>query len=574
MNHRPERLRVLLAAGALLLAAQIGAAAAPAQGASDPRAVRVDALFADLNRTPSPGLAVAVVRDGKVILRRGYGLASIEHRAPVTPSTVFDVASLSKQFTGFAVALLVSEGKIRLGDDIRKYIPELPDLGRPITVEHLLRHTSGLRDWHSALSVAGWRPDDPITFGNILTLAYNQRTLNFTPGDEHLYSNTGYNLLAEMVQRVTGRPFRAWSEEHIFRPLGMVNTRVRDDYNEVIPNRAFGYARGPGGTYRRTPNNLTGLGSSSVFSTVDDFARWLINFEESAVGGRAALSLMRTPGTLNDGTVVAYGFGITSGTNRYNGLPFFTSSGAWASFNSYDAYFPEQKFGVVVLANTGAGVVDAQNAVIRITDIYLEKEFNARAPSSAEAAQPPARNAEVTPAALDEYTGLYRLGPDSHVRVERYDTMLLLQMARRGHALLSPRSEKEFWVEGEEGGAAVLFQRDPGGKVTSLTYGGRPAPRVAASEARAPADLAEYAGDYDSEELGTSYRVAVKDGALQMQHRRRGVTTLKWFWRDEFRGLDAYLSSVEFQRDGVGRVNSLIVNGSARSRDIRFAKRR
>src|SRR5215210_548472 len=191
MNHRPRRLRLLLAAGALLLASQPRAAAAPAQDAPDPRAARVDALFADLNRAPSPGLAVAVVRDGKVILRRGYGLASVEHRVAITPSTVFDVASLSKQFTGLAVAVLVSEGKVKLSDDIRKYVPELPDFGRPITVEHLLRHTSGLRDWYATLSVAGWRPDDPITFGDILTLAYNQRALNFAPGDEYLYSNTG-----------------------------------------------------------------------------------------------------------------------------------------------------------------------------------------------------------------------------------------------------------------------------------------------------------------------------------------------------------------------------------------------
>ena len=566
MNRRPRRLRLLLAAVALLLTSQLRASGAG--DVPDARAARVDALFADLNRAPSPGVAIAVVRDGKVILRRGYGLASVEHRVPVTPSTVFDTASLSKQFTGLAVAMLVSEGKVKLGDDVRKYIPELHDFGRPITVEHLLRHTSGLRDWYSTLSVAGWRPSDPITYGDILTLAYHQRSLNFAPGSGHLYTNTGYNLLAELVQRVTRRPFRAWAEEHIFRPLGMADTRVRDDFNEVIPNRAYGYAHGPGGSLRTTPNNLTGVGSSSVFSTADDFARWLINFGEAGVGGRAALSLMQTPGALDDGTPVRYGFGITTG--RYKGLPFFTSSGAWASFNTYDAYFPEQKFGVVVLANSGAA--DAQSAVIKITDIYLEKDFAAAPPPAA--AQEPAPKAGVSAAAFDEYAGLYRLGPDSYARVERYETMLLFLMPRRGHVVMSPTSENEFSVEREDEAAAVVFRRGADGKVASLTYDGRPAPRVAASEIRPPADLSVYAGDYDSEELGASYRVTVADGALQMQHRRRGDTPLKWLWGDEFRALDAHLSSVEFKRDGAGRVNGLVVNGSERSRDIRFTKRR
>src|ERR1043165_9688876 len=261
MTHRSRRLICILAAGALLLAPHLCRGVEPAQDAPDTRASRVDALFADLNRKPSPGLAIAVVRNGKVILRRGYGLANIEHRAPITPSTVFDLASLSKQFTGLAVAMLAVEGKIKLSDDIRKYIPELPDFGRPITIAHLAHHTSGLRDWASALSVAGWRPDDPITFKQILTMAYNQRSLNFEPGAEYLYSNTGYVLLAELVQRVTGRSFREWTDEHIFRPLGMTSTHVREDYNEVIPNRAYGYARAPDGAYRNTPDVIPAFGS-------------------------------------------------------------------------------------------------------------------------------------------------------------------------------------------------------------------------------------------------------------------------------------------------------------------------
>ena len=570
MILRSRRHIVIMMTAAFLWVSNLCGGTAAAQATRDPYARRVDALFADLNRKSSPGLAIAVVRDGKVILRRGYGLASIEHRVPITPSTVFDIASLSKQFTGLAVAMLVSEGRIKLSDDIRKYIPELPDFGRPITIDHLLRHTSGLRDWPGSLSVAGWQLHDVISFKQILTLAYNQRTLNFVPGSEYLYSNTGYNLLAEMIQRVTGRSFRAWTDEHFFRPLRMVNTHVRDDYTEVIANCAFGYAPGLNGTYRSKPNNLTGVGSSSVFSTVDDLARWLINFGDATVGGKATISLMLTPGKLDDGTPVTYGFGITTGSKHYKGLPFFTSSGEWASFNSYDAYFPEQKFGVVVLANADSNVIDAQQAVIKISDIYLENDFTIKPP-----AQPASlgKRSSPTEAMLDEYAGIYRLGPDSYVRIHRYGAVLLAQERHRGHSVMSPKSEREFAVSREEDEATIVFDRDAAGKVMSLTYRDQRAQRVGSSEAHAPTNLADYAGDYDSEELGTSYRVIVKNGALEIQHRRRGTVPLTWLWREEFGSLDTYLASVDFKRDNAGRVTDLIINGSARNRDIRFVKR-
>lgn len=566
MNQSHNRLTCTFVTGAFLIASYLCGGLALAQNARDPRADRVDSLYAGLNRTPSPGLAVVVVRGGKVILRRGYGLASIEHRVPITPGTVFDVASLSKQFTGLAVAMLVSEGKIRLNDDIRKYIPELPSFGRPITIEHLLRHTSGLRDWPGTLSVAGWKFEDVITFGQILTMAYNQRTLNFEPGAEHLYSNTGYNLLAEMVQRVTGQSFRSWTDEHIFRPLGMVNTHFRDDYTEVIANRAFGYARAVDGSYRSTPDNLTALGSSSLFSTADDFARWLINFDEAAVGGRAAISLMQTRGALNDGSPVRYAFGILLGS--YRGLPMFTHSGGWASFDTYNVYFPQQKLGIVVLANSNA--IDAQSVVIQIANIYLEKELDPEPP--APKAPPAARSPDLPPSVLNAYEGLYRLRPGSYVRVKREGATLTALATRSKPAMMLPMSEREFRLE--PGGATVLFQRDAAGKVASMEYDGEPARKVDESSSHPPAQLANYAGEYYSEELDTFYRVAVANGALEIQHPRRGGVPLAWLWREEFGSPAAYLSSVEFQRDGAGHVAGLIINGDPRSRDIRFVKRR
>lgn len=564
MKHVPRGLSVSLAIVALLSAFHL-CGVVLAQDTPDPRAGRVDALFEDINRAPSPGLAVAVVRDGKVILRRGYGLASIEHRAPITPSTVFDTASVAKQFTGLAVAMLVSEGKIKLGDDIRTYIPELPNLGRRITVDHLLHHTSGVRDWPGALLVGGWKFDDAITFNQILTMAYNQRELNFEPGAEHLYSNTGYNLLAEMVRRVTGRPFREWTEDRLFRPLGMNNTHFRDQYTEVIHNRAFGYARGSDANYHQMPDNLIALGSSSLFSTVDDLARWLINFDEADVGGRAAISLARTRGTLNDGKTIDYAFGLIHGKHR--GLPIIYHDGAWAAFGSMLVYFPEQRFGIVILTNGSS--VSAGDAAIKVTEIYLEKELD-----PADSAQPakPAPAVAVPPAVIGNYVGLYRLGPGSYVRIRSEGAALMSEATREKPVTLAAMSEHEFQAGRDK--VKLVFQRNSTGKVEYLEYRGKRAVKVDESNPPSPAQTGEYAGEYESEELGTNYRIASKDGALEIQHQRHGTIPLTRFWRDDFGSHVAFMHSVEFQRDREGRVIGFLINGDPRNRNLRFQKRR
>lgn len=534
----------------------------------DERASRVDAIFAELSRNSSPGVALSVVRDGKVILRRGYGLASIEHRVPITPSTVFDVASVAKQFTGLAVAMLVSQGKIKLSDDIRTCIPELPRLDHTVTIAHLVHHTSGIRDWPGLLLVGGWRFDDAITFNQLLTMAYNQRDLMFVPGSEYSYSNTNYNLLAEMIRRVTGSPFRKWTDEQIFRPLGMTNTHFREHYTEVIANRAYGYARGSDGNYHNIPNNLTGLGSSSLFSTVDDFALWIANLDQARVGGPAAMTLARTRGTLNNGTATDYAFGLMHG--EYRGVPLLSHDGGWAGFSSIVVYFPEHKLGFAVLSN--GGPVDIGDAVNKIADIYLEREL-ASAKDSSEAKPYADRSVDVPPGVLGEYVGLYRFGPGSYVRIRLEGATLMAESTREKPLAMSPLSEHEFSVTGP-GKARIVFQRGPAKKVEHLEYRGRRALRVDQPSTSQPAELEDYAGDYESEELAAAYRVVAKDGKLEMQHRRQGVIPLSRLWRDDFSSPVAFIPSVEFQRDGDGRVIGFAVNGNLRSRNIRFQKRR
>jgi CubicO group peptidase (beta-lactamase class C family) len=245
---------------------------------------QADSLFFDLTES-TPGAAVVVVREGVVVFRAGYGMADLDHGVWITPQTVFDVASVSKQFGGFAVASLVESGAIDLDAEVRDYLPELPSFGASLTVRHLVHHVSGIRDWPLTLATAGWRFDDVISFDQILRMAWSQRELNFEPGTEYSYSNTGYNLLAEIVQRVTGQTFRAWTDENIFEPLGMSSSHFQDNHLEVVPRRAHGYMPTAAGEWTVSPNGLTALGSSSLHSSVDDMARWLINFDSTVVVG-------------------------------------------------------------------------------------------------------------------------------------------------------------------------------------------------------------------------------------------------------------------------------------------------
>ena len=537
------------------------AAALPAQEA-DTRALRVDSIFAAANRPGTPGAALVVVRDGRVLLERAYGYADLEHKVPVTPTTVFDVASVSKQFTGLAIAMLVEQGRIKLSDDVRKYIPELPNFGPTITIEHLVHHTSGIRDWPLTLVIAGWKFDDVISFDQILRMAYNQRTLNFTPGAEHTYSNTGYNLLAEVVQRVSGKPFRVYMDETIFRPLGMTSSHFHDDWTMVVENRAYGYGRVRPDVYRTVTNNLTALGSSSLFSTARDMGKWLANFTDAKVGGDA----VRHRGTrarLNNGSTVEYAFGVVNGMQR--GHANLNHSGSWAGFTSFVLLYPEQRFGVAVLANGGPTNVGL--AANLIAGIYLEKEIGLFTPATAPAIAT-APEVSVAPEVLDRYVGVYRLGPGWYVRIRRDGNTLRTQATREGEFPLSARSENEFWVTAYN--SSMAFRPDSTTGVMTMLYRGRRAPRLAsASPARRP--LAELAGEYYSEELATSYVAVVKDTTIALEHRRHGSISLVHAWGDDY--VSTILPSVEFQRDARGQVTGFAVLIDERSRNIRFTKR-
>jgi len=316
---------------------------------SPPVAGQVDQVFAAWSKPGSPGCALGVYQDGRIVYTRGYGMADLNEGVPITPATVFHVASMSKQFTAASIILLAQQGKLSLDDDVHKYIPELPDFGQPITLRQLMHHTSGLRDQWALLDLAGWRySEDLITDDDVMSVVTRQKQLNFKPGDKYLYSNTGFTLLGLVVKRVSGMSLREFTSKSIFEPLGMTSTHFRDDHAEIIKHDAVGYARaGKDKPFRISITNFDTVGATSLHTTVEDLQKWDENFYEPKVGGPAFVRQMLEQARLNSGEQIEYASGLQ--VTDYRGLPTVDHSGADAGYRSDMRRFPKQHFTAAVL---------------------------------------------------------------------------------------------------------------------------------------------------------------------------------------------------------------------------------
>ncbi|CAN5413756.1 hypothetical protein BH10BAC4_BH10BAC4_17250 [soil metagenome] len=340
--------------------------------ATDPDA-RIAQIIASMGASNSvmPGYSVAVQKDGKILYSKGFGYANLENDIKITPSTVFHIASVSKQFTAFAIAILADQGKISLEDDIRKYLPELNDFGTTITINHLVHHTSGLRDQWSLLRMAGWRMDDVITRNQIMRLISRQKELNFKPGDEYVYCNTGFTLMAEIVSRVGGEPFPEWMKKNIFVPLEMKSTLFYDDHEKIVNNRAYSYYQDANIIWKKSVLNYANVGATSLFTTVEDLSLWAANFDKIKVGNDHVMRTMNQRFILNNGDTIPYAFGQVLG--NYKGLPTAGHGGADAGYRTSIVRFPEQHFSVSVFSN------DASSSpgllAYELADIFLIKDF-------------------------------------------------------------------------------------------------------------------------------------------------------------------------------------------------------
>ncbi|HET7229744.1 MAG TPA: serine hydrolase domain-containing protein, partial [Longimicrobium sp.] len=367
-----------------LLFVPLALLAVPAAAQPDP-AARVDSLFAAWNKPESPGCAVGVSRNGRTVLSRAYGSANLEYGIPNTPATVFEAGSVSKQFTAAAIVRLARQGKLSLDDDVRRHLPEVPDYGTPITLRNLLNHTSGLRDWGTVMQLAGWPRGTRIyTHAHVLDVVSRQRSLNFTPGSEYSYSNTGYNLLAIVVERVSGMSFAEFTRRELFEPLGMTRTEWRDDFTRTVKGRASAYTWENGAWHLQMPfENVHGNGG--LLTTVDDLLKWNTALDSGTIAG---LDTLETRGVLSSGRRIDYALGLTIG--EFRGVREVSHSGATAAYRAYLARYPEAGVSVALLcnaANTTPELALRSAALFMADRLRTESRPAPAAPVAVEAAE-------------------------------------------------------------------------------------------------------------------------------------------------------------------------------------------
>ncbi|MYA32971.1 MAG: beta-lactamase family protein [Gemmatimonadales bacterium] len=520
----------------------------------------LDAVFANYSASDGPGCAFAVSRDGQQVMARAYGMANLEWDLPNTPETVFEPGSVSKQFTAAATILLALDGGIDLDDDIREYFPEMPDYGEPITVRMLIHHTSGLRDWGSVAGIHGWARTSRIhTHKHALDIASRQRSLNYEPGRYYSYTNTGYNLQAMLVERVTGQTFDEFSQERIFRPLGMTKTQWRDDFTEIVEERSIGYRRGDDGEWHMLMPFENVHGNGGLLTTVGDLLRFTRNLDTGEVGGPEFIRLMHEQGMLDSGRQISYAGGLFVG--EYKGVREVQHSGGTAAYRGFLTRFPDHGLAVSVMCNVGEA--NPGGLARAVAELYLADAVEE------EASEDPA-GADVDPARVAVFAGGYRdTRTGQFMELTADGASLRLGMGPGGMSLAA-MSETEF---ASPAGVSIVF--DAGGG-----DGGRPGAtmdtpvaddvRIEPVEGFEPtaSDLAAYVGAYHSDEAEVTYWVEVEDGGLVLKDRYGDGPSLTPVYPDAFRqGGSTFI----FRRDEAGRVTQASLS-QGRVWDLRFER--
>lgn len=523
----------------------------------------LDKIFKDFDHLQKPGAAVAVVQDGKVVFKKGYGSANLEYDIPVTPETVFHVASVSKQFTVFALLLLAEEGKLSLDDPIQKHIEEVPDFGEMISLRHLATHTSGMRDQWDLLNLAGWRWDDVITKEHILKIVSKQKELNFAPGEKYMYCNTGFTLLAEVVARVSGKSFADFTRRRIFTPLKMTHSQFYDDHQRIVKNRAYSYYPAGFG-FQKSVLSYANVGATSLFTTVEDLSLWAMNFKELKVGSKAIVDQMNTLAVLNNGETFGGAYGQFVGP--YKGLQQIQHSGGDAGYRSHLVRFPNQNFAVSVVSNNGAS--NPSNLALQVADLYLKDELKQEEASASE------RNVKtitLSEKELKAFEGHYWDTQDLYSRKIHLKGGSLQYDRGNGNVTeLAPIDKSSFKMLNIPTKVTVTFASE-GGQDRMIVSEGETILGTLDEYTPVKAstvDLKPYVGSYTSEELSTTYTIIVQEGKLIATHPRRSDLSLSFVKTDVF---NAGGNTLQFTKNNAGSISGLEVS-TGRVKNLKFGK--
>lgn len=479
---------------------------------------QVDKVFADLQKPGSPGCALAVFRNAQMIYSKGYGLASVELNVPITAQSIFDIGSTSKQFTAASILLLEQQGKLSVNDDVRKYIPELPDYsktgGGKITILNLLNHTSGLRDYLDLLQLAGVSIDSVTTEDDALSLVIRQRSLNFAPGSEWAYSNTGFFLLSVIVKRVSGMTLKDFATQNIFQPLKMTHTTFRDDHTLLIPHRALAYDPSTNGGYKLNVSYYEQLGDGAVHTSVEDLGKWDENFYTGQIGGKSVLAEMQEPGKLTNGKVLDYAKGLF--IQNFRGLRTVRHGGAWGGYRAELLRFPDQHFSVACLCNLGNA--NPEKRADQVAAVYLGGLMKPDDSPAASLTSP--AGVALDSAQMAAVTGMYRdPAKGSVARISEAKGRLRLEI--HGNTFgLSAISPTQFVLADPPLDVKLTFEAgsDPGHRLMKTSGSETSAATFeAVAEAAPSADqLTAYCGDFEGSELGVIYHLRLDAQKLKL----------------------------------------------------------
>jgi CubicO group peptidase (beta-lactamase class C family) len=539
------------------------------QPSDEESARKVDAFLAQWDKNDMPGGAVGVVKDGKLVYKRAFGMANLDYDVPNTTLTLFNLASASKPFTAFSIALLAQQGKLSLDDDIRKYVPEMPKYDETVTIRHLLHHTSGIREYQALIFFGGQSPDNALSDKIVLNMLARQKNISFAPGSKHQYSNSNYHLLGIIVGRASGKSLRAFAEENIFKPLGMKNTMYFDNRFEVVKNRAAGYRVGPDKSIRARASLFDLVGGGGTLTTVEDLYLWDQNFYEPKVGNKELISMLTTPGTLTGGEKMDYAFGVWR--NRYKGLTVIKHSGNMSGYRAQIVSFPEQKFTVIALSNNSA--IFPSVIAEKLADIYLEGQLKPVVPSQKKVEEILPQAVALPEKEALRYAGIYASRQSGAVfKLSLKDGKLINSLLFKNEVPVTPISENRFlMVVGTD-----KFELTPvlsaSGTISEMKLnrnGGKPDVFVPVKPPLdSPQQLSEYAGTYYSDELDADYKLTLQGNNLVLQIGENFENQLTAASADYFtiRGGEVNLS---FIRDEKGKITGFVFNSALDEREVK-----
>jgi len=526
-------------------------------------------LFAEFDNDYRPGAAVAIVKDGNVIYKSGFGISDFDKKTPINPSTRLNICSIGKQFTAFAIALLEHEGKLSINDDIRNYIPEIYDFGESISIQNLLNHSSGLREIADILEISGKRCNGPFSKEDVIKLICRQKELNFKPGTEYFYCNTGYILLAEIIERVTNKPYIEWITENIFKPLGMNNTYIYHDPDDFVNDYAWSYTLDNDRNYKKEKlYKAWYVGAGNVFSTVEDMSKWLINFDYPKVGNAQIIStLEKNKISMNKDSTEFYTFGRV--LSNYKGLKYYWHGGGGYGYTAQIVHFPDYKFGAIVLSNFIYGGVHGRAR--QIADIYLNDHFTVTDPIYFEYRNP-YKPVKVNNKILSDIEGRYQNDSGVISKITRERDGLFVQTSGFDKSELFAMSDSVFFLK--ETDLKIYFLRDRSGRVIKMISYNKGEESVSNKLDNIPdksINYKPYEGKYYSEELDAYYTLYQSGNTLVARNNVNGEITLTHTKENIFKGNRWYFSLVEFGASNNLEINEFRITND-RVKNIRFKK--